>query len=299
VRNAPWNTDDRTILEVKWQVANERALECEKLSHEFSLILSKHRSRKVQKPDSIERTATSVEEVATIASKGLYPTGLLSQDFQWFIDKQAEDFNGLLNRNCEEISSIPTCPDFLWKQYTKQSKALISLILSKRWSKLLPLFKNLADCLASFSRRFADALQHSLKQLSTTSASENQSCEELPESPDEWEEAAKKPIRYENQEVMTKPQQRLLLTRLFFTTSDWLSAGDLACVEHGQANRSDTSRTISKALSKLEKELGVQLEINYESGKRNKTDRPIQRRSGTAGGTEYRLNPSLLQKLRR
>ena len=248
---------------------------------------------------SNRKTITSVKQVAVIAAKGLYTTGLLANDFQWFVEQQTYKLCEILNQIREEISSIPNCPQFLFEVYTLESKVLITLIQSKRWGKLLPLFEKQADCLALFSRGFADRLQQTLNERSKPSAPENQSCEELPESPDEWEEAAKKPIRYENQEVMTQPQQRLLLTRLVSAKSGWLSAGDLASVEHGEANRSDTARRISKALSKLEKKLGKQLNINYDPGKRNKSDRPLQRRSGTTSGTEYRLNPSLLKKLNR
>ncbi|MDB4644479.1 hypothetical protein OAF37_00335 [Rubripirellula sp.] len=299
IKDPPWEHDDKVVLEEKWCAANARAEECEKLRNEFSLTPKEQSSRKVQKLEAIEKTMTSVRQVAVTAAKGLYPTGLLADDFQWFVEQQTYKLPEILNQIHEEIYSIPDCPQFLFKEYTIESKVLITLIESKRWGKLLPLFEKQADCLARLSRGFADTLQQTLNERSNPSAPENQSCEELPESPDEWEEAAKKPIRYKNQEVMIRPQQRLLLTRLFFAKSDWLSAGDLACVEHGQADYSATARTISKALSKLEKQLGDQLEINYESGKRNKTDRPIQRRSGTASGTEYRLNPSLLQKLRR
>lgn len=299
IKDPPWEHDDKVVLEEKWRAANARAQECEKLRNEFSLIHKDHSSRKAQKLEAIEKTITSVKQVAVIAAKGLYTTGLLANDFQWFVEQQTYKLCEILNQIREEISSIPNCPEFLYKEYTKESKVLITLIQSKRWGKLLPLLKKKADCLALLSRGFAATLQQTLNERSKPSAPENQSCEELPESPDEWEEAAKKPIRYENQEVMTQPQQRLLLTRLIFSKSDWLSAGDLACVEHGQADRPTTARTISKALSKLEKQLGERLEIKYESGKRNKTDRPIQRRSGTVSGTEYRLNPSLLQNLSR
>ncbi len=299
IKDPPWEHDNKVVLEEKWRAANARAQECEKLRNEFSLIHKDHSSRKAQKLEAIETTITSVKQVAVIAAKGLYTTGLLANDFQWFVEQQTYKLPEILYQIREEISSIPNCPQFLFKAYTLESKVLITLIESKRWGKLLPLFEKQADCLARVSRDFADTLQQTLNERYKPSASESQSYEELPESPDEWEEAAKKPIRYENQEVMTQPQQRLLLTRLVFAKSDWLSAGDLASVEHGEAGHSATARKISKALSKLEKKLGKQLNINYESGQRNKLDRPLQRRRGTPSGTEYRLNPSLLKKLNR
>ena len=299
IKDPPWEHDNKVVLEEKWRAANARALECERLKKAFSLIEYRHSSRKVQKLEATLTTISEVDHFAFIAATGLYTTDLLSKDFEWFFEQQTDALFEIQKQIREEISSIPNCPEFLYKEYTKESKVLITLIQSKRWGKLLPLLKKKADCLALLSRGFAATLQQTLNERSIPSAPENQSCEKLPESPDEWEEAAKKPIRYKNQEVMIRPQQRLLLTRLFFAKSDWLSAGDLACVEHGQDDHSTTARTISKALSKLEKQLGERLEIKYESGKRNKTDRPIQRRSGTVSGTEYRLNPSLLQNLSR
>lgn len=299
ITDAPWEFDDTVVLQNKWQVANERAIECEKLSQEFSLLLIKYQSRKLQKLDAVERTARSVEEITTIASKGLYPTGLLSRDFQWFIDQQPENLNELLKSKCEETSSMPTVPDVLWKQYTKQSKEKTQEIMSERWSKLLPLFKKMADCLASFSRRFADALQHSLNQLSTTSASENQSCEELPESPDEWEEAAKKVITHHNREIKFSGEPRLLLTCLILSYPNKVTAGDLANALGLEGTAKIIGNKISDKCNKLEKAIKKRLEIDYGSEDPRWTDRPIQRQKDNSRRTLYGLNPKLANALRR
>ena len=87
------------------------------------------------------------KQVAVIAAKGLYPTGLLANDFQWFVEQQTYKLPEILNQIREEISSIPNCPQFLFKEHTIESKVLITLIESKRWGKLLPLFEKQAALL--------------------------------------------------------------------------------------------------------------------------------------------------------
>lgn len=127
-KNPLWEHDPKVVLEEKWRAANARALECEKLHNELSLILNDHSSREVQKLESIHSTIMSVKQVASLAAKGLYPTGLLSEDFQWFAEQHTINLSEALSQTQEKISSIPNCPEFLYEEHTKESKVLITRI---------------------------------------------------------------------------------------------------------------------------------------------------------------------------
>jgi hypothetical protein len=244
------------------------------------------------------------------------------------VEQQTHKLPEILNQIQEEICSVPNCPEFLFKEHTKDSKALITLIQSKRWEKLLPLFRKQADYLVLFACGFADTLEQTLNERSATPTSDSpaeHTCEEYPESPNEWEQLAKKPIRFNKQEISATPQGRLLLLKLFRSGTTWVSAGDLDIVlkekrtinkgtesqkkTKNQPNTSResnskkpaavTSKRISSGINKLETQLIKQFQIERQKGKQNRDDRPIQRREGALQTTEYRLNPNFSKKMSR
>jgi hypothetical protein len=327
IKDPPWEHDNKVVLEEKWRAANARADKCESLKGELDWIHRMPRSREA-KLNSIEKTAASVAEVATIAIRGLYPRDLLSEDFQWFVEQQTHKLPEILNQIQEEICSVPNCPEFLFKEHTKDSKALITLIQSKRWEKLLPLFRKQADYLVLFACGFADTLQQTLNERSTTPTSESpaeHTCEEYPESPADWEQLAKKPILFNKQEIILTPQSRLLLLKLLSSRNNWVSAGDLdivlpekrtikkhteskvnTAIQPNTSTKSNSmkidatiSKRITQGINKLETQLMKQFQIERQKGKQNREDRPIQRRVGRYQTTEYRLNPDFSKKLSR
>ncbi len=190
-----------------------------------------------------------------------------------------------------------------------QNEATISLIQSKRWSKLLPILIRFSGCIAELARRFADALQRSLEERHLGSRSEFQLREgRPPQTENDWEELAKSPFKLFGVELELPAQQRLAFTRLLHSEGQWLTAGDIAEAALPEKKPASTTKlpeapeeksdpmlqAVSSIISKLENKLGQQLNLTFEKGKKNKRVRPIQRRDASFGeGVEYRLNPDL------
>jgi hypothetical protein len=311
IKDPPWEHDDKVVLEEKWRAANARADKCESLKGELDWIHRMPRSREA-KLNSIEKTAASVAEVATIAIRGLYPRDLLSEDFQWFVEQQTHKLPEILNQIQEEICSVPNCPEFLFKEHTKDSKALITLIQSKRWEKLLPLFRKQADYLVLFACGFAHALRKTLEECSKPPAPQYLSDQEVPAALDELEEAAKKAIIYQGRELEVTGQARLVLVYLICTYPTKKSALDIESVitseekqdlkgykdhlngsEDEKEARKRVAKKISKLCYKVEKLIKSEIDINDWPKDPKSSDRPIQRQNDHEGRPLYSLNPKL------
>ena len=148
--------------------------------------------------------------------------------------------------------------------------------------------------------------------------------ERPPESPEDWEQLAKKPILFKKQEISLTPQSRLLLLKLLSSRNNWVSAEELEAVlpdkktkkedtesenntaiqtntspqSHSRKNNPTISKRITNGINKLETELGKQFQIEVQKGKHNRDDRPIQRRDG-GFQTDYRLRSDYLNAIKR
>lgn len=294
-QNAPWEKDSDAVLQVKLQVVNERALECEKLHHELSSIARRHGFETPTDITAQLETAKHVARAAGLASSGLFPTGLLHGDFEWFVGWQDKGHREILAETPRLIADVPKCPDFLWDRPTPKTKATISLIQSKRWSSLLPILIRFADCIAGITRQFANVYQESLNQRHVQSkAVQQQSESQILIEDDGWRELSKKPIKILGTELELRPQLRLVLTRLLHANQVWLTAAEIALAVKKLKEKKEPNQQVSSIISKIEVELGNQLNLEFERGKKNRLVRPIQRQKAPdTRAVEYRLHPEI------
>ena len=162
MRNAPWNTNNSIVLQQKWLLANERATDCERLRHAFQLLEIKIKSpKKMEGPEQLE-IIESTKVAAELASKGLFPTGLLADDFDWFTNQHGNEQREALVESIDAISQVPEIPNSVLKYKTPEFHAILLLITKKRWQKLLPLLYKYSECLVTLTRRFEKSIEQTL-----------------------------------------------------------------------------------------------------------------------------------------
>jgi len=118
-----------------------------------------------------------------------------------------------------------------------------------------------------------------------------------PKDADDWEQLAKQPIELFGTELQFTHQQGLVLVRLLFSPGEWLTAGDIAVVDSSWNRVQNKRQEISSVITKMETELAKQLNVNYQNGKQNSTERPVQRRTGQEKRAQYRVDLNTIERL--
>ena len=109
----PWGDDDLEVLRMKWHIANERAMECEKLKSELNRIGETYGRKAHNSLDINPLICGSIVKCAELAVSNLYPTGLLKSDFEYFVTGDSERESEKIELIKQEKNRVPECPSFL------------------------------------------------------------------------------------------------------------------------------------------------------------------------------------------